>query len=101
MDRSLNLALRSLLITSAMLMAAVALAASPGFSLAAAGAADAAGWLSPLLSFSEDLGIGSIRDGVIKAELADPMSPVSSVLAWILAGLCLAGALMMRRFPGR
>ena len=101
MDRSLSLALRSLLITSALLMAAVALAASPEFSLAAVGSADAAGWLSPLLSFSQDLGIGSIREGAIAADRVDPIAPVSSLLAWLLAGLCLAGALMMRRLPGR
>lgn len=101
MDRSLSLALRSLLITTALLMAAVALAASPGFSLAAAGSADAAGWLSPLLSFTEDLGIGTIREGLVEAGHADPMASVSSMLAWVLAGLCLAVALMMRRLPGR
>lgn len=101
MDRSLSLALRSLLITTALLMAAVALAASPGFSLAAAGSAEASGWLFPLLSFTQDLGIGTIRDGLVEAEHAAPMASVSSTLSWILAGLCLAVALMMRRLPGR
>ena len=101
MDRSLSLALRSLLMTSALLMAAVALAASPEFSLAAAGSGDSTGWLSPLLSFSQDLGIGSIREGVVAAERVDPIASVSSILAWVMAGLCLAGALMVRRLPGR
>jgi len=101
MDSSLSRSLRSLLAAAALLMAAYAIAASPGTSLPGPLMSDSVSLLSDV---KQELGFGVDRQRAVAlptpAYRDETGVPVSSALPWAFAGLCLVVSLAQRRFFG-
>lgn len=101
MDSSLSRSLRSLLAAAALLMAAYAIAASPGAPVSVPMMADSVALLTDV---KRELGFGVDRltAGTVAspAQRDETSTPVSSALPWAFAGLCLVVSLAQRRFFG-